>query len=455
MLLYNEMDLGVNLYQAILHQQSAEDVATLLSSTSAAQRTTYRKALFLNLYSWYQPRGLTLNEELPTSTLLYLLQLEELFEHPEASTELFAFEWNRDALLPLSNEQFNALVTVVLNETERLLTAKSHLSVYQPSLINLFFLRAGISEELKARFLQHLKRYEPDEYEYLHIKTWIVDPYLFNFDFYHLTTNRPEVLDLTWPLVRHQRLLSLDLTGAGLTAVPAKLNLFEELIELNLSHNLIQVLPSDSESWPISLYTLDVSYNQIRSFPSQFILEVYPVETLNLSHNLLEDREDPYQPGKENQAIELSSLNISSCGLTKLPSLLISDSGPTVIYHELRELDASKNYLTTFVHLGARHGSDSDRNFNLSYNRIEQVVAMQDPSSAKYERLNLSHNRLRSFILPVMIHKLDLSYNPVSTLEVLQPDRRKRPGLKIHSTFLPQNQSYGYSKVSVSHLVPL
>ena len=446
------MSFNRDIYQEVLKYTSPE-VARSLAIGSRQQQQTIQAALYNNLVAWYRERGVELDKSLPSSTLWYLLgamrYLEELHTGKLEKGAFFSSDWNRAALLSLSATQFNGFVNLIWKGSQELI-AKGIYVDYQP-LINLFFVREGITPQLKNDFLVWIKDQAYWEDQVI-IISYIADPYLFNFSFSGLRTDYPPVLELEWPTEAIEGLNILDLSHADLGEVPSSLKRFHEVIDLDLSSNKLLILPADFNEWFPVLRDLNLAHNQLQSFPSQLLLRPR-LESLSISHNPFGDREDPF-PGEVNDINALVRLFIDNCGLTRLPSVLntkvpvkVKDGIiDIVLYRQLTVFDASYNFLTTFRH----HDYPVEKSyFNLSHNRIERVeIIRTGRPSVGYHSLNLSYNRLRSFRLERPITMLRLNHNPLVELQAAPTSEIEDIShLDIRSTLLPPSASYSFALV--------
>lgn len=122
-------------------------------------------------------------------------------------------------------------------------------------------------------------------------------------------TDITEVSNWTGVTFVDNRLTSLDLSGAGLVALPTSISKFSELTNLNSSNNNLTILP-ESIGGLEKLATLNLSANELTEV-TESIVELENLTTLNLNTNLL------------------TTLPVSITELENLVSLDIS-SNPTI-----------------------------------------------------------------------------------------------------------------------------
>jgi len=231
---------------------------------------------------------------------------------------------------------------------------------------------------------------------------------------------------------RISHLRHLSLTYANLKRVPVELNQFEDLVELDLSHNQLEsfeltVLPQ--------LMALNLSHNQLHAFPSA-VLRFPELTSLDVSENPLVDREDSIQDrsktARDTCTTKLRSLKLRNCQLKLIPPILKSKV-TGYPYARLLELDVSHNQLTKLdlpslvdtrfcqnyrgKYVGVTvAGWDRwsqkvlmDAQVNAAYNQLKVVTASQQ---LYFTTLDLRCNQLRNFKAPCKVDNLYLQGNP-------------------------------------------
>lgn len=217
-------------------------------------------------------------------------------------------------------------------------------------------------------------------------------------------------------------LTRLTMAKNKLTTIPSTIFALRELTHLDLRLNqLVNPIPPIISRLE-RLQTLNLSFNQIKSFP--LVLASLPSLTdLNLSSNGMSEFKS-----KLNSMNELTFLRLANNNLTELPS----DVGKLTV---LMELDLSHNSLlhlppelgklTYLGKLDCQHNKITDlpigltgieclHVFNLSHNRIQQFPA-EFGRLTQLEQLNVSHNFLMK--LPeevgncIRLKELDVSEN--------------------------------------------
>lgn len=214
--------------------------------------------------------------------------------------------------------------------------------------------------------------------------------------------NVPFELMSKYPNIKH-----LDLSYNFITYLEPDISRFTNLTELSLSHNMLtaRTLPPQLASLP-RLYTLNLSYNSITSFPD--ILNITTLQTLNLSHNNLSTI-----PQELTKLVRLQSVNfrhnkISEIpNLEALPSLFILDVSRNSIkalpkslkqITTLRMLQLANNQLTK---ISSYHTLTNLTHLDIHDNRLsklpEKLVDIVDTGSpqtyGKLKELNVRDNK--------------------------------------------------------------
>ncbi|KAI6660052.1 hypothetical protein LOD99_14393 [Oopsacas minuta] len=190
-------------------------------------------------------------------------------------------------------------------------------------------------------------------------------------------------------------LKNLDLSHNNLSTIPKQVRLLQNLIILNLSHNEIQVLPTELFTACTGLQHLDLSNNQLQTLPIQFI-RLSRLQHLDLSNN-------PLQHYAFRKAFER---------LTKLQFLNLSDTGRCYLdsQDQISGQQTNINNLQKLVCL---------RDLDLSHNQLTRIPT-ELFKLTNLRRLNLSYCELKdipsSIETWIQLQTLDLSGNSICFL---------------------------------------
>ena len=428
--------LYLSLYADTFDEAALQRLLTVLPKE---QRSVLLTKLWESLRVYFRPLGLQLENELPWNTCFFLVYLRDLLRHPPSG--LVNFRYTREALLPFSDNQFAQLLSIVYNYDleERCLDERD--------LINLLFVREGHSKENEEQLLEVT---DEDDHHVFHdpsarfeLVTYIADPFIFQFYFDSLWTNNLKVLTLNWLDAEIPSLSSLRITHANLTTLP--IDLLEDaglldLHDLDFSHNAINELP------PLyhfsSLKTLNLSHNQLTSFPT-YLFYHPSLNTVDLSYNPLGDREDQIPTEDElwefreyfrkGEPSFVTSMNLNHCQLSRIPTCFyISHEGMFVLnenidhYHtipinNLDTLSARYNQLTEFTTAMKQPASLPTVPwyvYDLAYNRLH---TFNDIGVIQVAYLDLSHNRFTHLNINTGHFYIDVSFNPLRELELGAP----------------------------------
>lgn len=226
----------------------------------------------------------------------------------------------------------------------------------------------------------------------------------------------------------------VHLTGLQLTVFPQEIRLYPNLTHLNLSDNLIELIPEESSSLLLScldqLVELNLSGNRLTALPSWFN-RLPRLRTLNVSSNPLGQSGfrvlDPRVFGHR-QSRRIQRLDLSQCALTSLPPAVggLRDleeltlgrpdyrSQPDICDNLFHVLDQAVLQFKFLIRLSAPnvHLSDlPDEIGRLNHLRVldlrHNLLYWLPPSLVQLENLielHLSHNNIES--LPYQFEKL-------------------------------------------------
>ena len=142
-------------------------------------------------------------------------------------------------------------------------------------------------------------------------------------------------------------LRNLDLSHNNLTTIPKQISVLENIVVLNLSHNEIELLPTELFTACTGLQHLDLSHNKLQSLQIQFI-RLSRLQHLDLSSNPMENY--IFRRAFE-RLTKLQFLNLSNTGRFFLETPDQTSGLHTNIHSlnrlvDLRDLDLSNNPLT-------------------------------------------------------------------------------------------------------------
>ncbi|MEH2043073.1 leucine-rich repeat domain-containing protein [Nostoc sp.] len=233
----------------------------------------------------------------------------------------------------------------------------------------------------------------------------------------------------------------LDLSGKGLTTLPAEIGQLSNLIGLDLSKNQLTTLPAEIGQLS-NLDWLLLSDNQLTTLPAEI------GQLINLSKLILSNNQLTTLPAEISQLSNLSKLILSNNELTTLPAEIgqlinLSNNELTTLPVEigqlsnLRELDLSNNKLTTLpVEIGQLSNL---RELDLSNNKLTTLPA-EIGQLINLIELELTNNELTT--LPAEIGQLInlsglyLSNNELTTLPAEIGQLINLSGLKLSNNQL-------------------
>ena len=196
---------------------------------------------------------------------------------------------------------------------------------------------------------------------------------------------------------------ALDLSGLGLTRLPARITQLAKLTELDLSHNLLATLPPELGQLP-GLTKLDLSHNPLAALPPE-IGQLTSLAVLDLSHLPL-----AALPAEIGQLTGLTRLDLCHSQLRSLPAEIGQLAKLTRLYLTHTPLESLPPEMGGLTGLTRCY---------LSHNRLTTLPA-ELGQLANLTRLDLSQNRLES--LPPELGQLakltvlDLAQNRLETL---------------------------------------
>ncbi|MEN7548574.1 hypothetical protein AAG747_11675 [Rapidithrix thailandica] len=195
-----------------------------------------------------------------------------------------------------------------------------------------------------------------------------------------------------------KKVTQLNLEHCNLKLVPCELAEFENLVELDLSLNLLEEFPEAVLSLK-KLRSLDLFGNGVQSVPAN-IVELEQLEELGLNFNTL--KEFPLNVLQLNQ---LKRLDLGSSQFQSFPNNLTG-------LEQLEELDFERNKLRVFPKgiLQLRRL----KSLNLNTNLLQSLPANMG-GLERLEELDLSYNKLSTFPMEVLalksLKRLDLRAN--------------------------------------------
>ncbi|PHJ69274.1 GTPase [Nostoc linckia z18] len=198
-------------------------------------------------------------------------------------------------------------------------------------------------------------------------------------------------------------LQTLDLSFNQLSSLPVEIGQLTNLQTLDLNFNQLSSLPVEIGQLT-NLQTLDLNFNQLSSLPLE-IGQLTKLQSLNLNNNQLSSL-----PGKIGQLIKLQSLNLKSNQLSSMP-------GEIGQLTKLQSLNLNNNQLSSL--LGKIGQLTNLRFLDLSFNQLSSLPA-EFGQLFKLQSLNLYHNQLSS--LPAefgqlcKLQSLHLGDNQLSSL---------------------------------------
>ncbi|WP_138500060.1 COR domain-containing protein [Nostoc sp. PA-18-2419] len=263
------------------------------------------------------------------------------------------------------------------------------------------------------------------------------------------------------------KVTELDLSGKGLTTLPAEIGRLTKLRSLDLRGNQLSSLPGEIRQLT-NLQTLDLGFNQLSSLPGE-IGQLTNLQTLYLYNNQLSSL-----PGEIRQLTNLQTLYLYNNQLSSLPGEIGQLTNLQTLYLEnnqlsslpgeigqltnLQSLDLYNNQLSSLpgeigqltnlqsLYLGSNQLSSLPAEFeklinlqtlHLGSNQLSSLLG-EIGQLTNLQSLNLSNNQLSS--LPVEIgqltnlSKLELSKNPLES----PPPEILRKGLERILNFFRQ-----------------
>eukprot|EP01129_Flabellula_baltica_P012011 TRINITY_DN5359_c0_g1_i1.p1 TRINITY_DN5359_c0_g1~~TRINITY_DN5359_c0_g1_i1.p1 ORF type:complete len:1884 (+),score=321.07 TRINITY_DN5359_c0_g1_i1:42-5654(+) len=212
---------------------------------------------------------------------------------------------------------------------------------------------------------------------------------------------------------------TLNLSNNFISAIPDTSDDFNSLTSLNLSNNSITSLSSLRKL--SALVELDVSFNYLESIPSDFFIRISSLRKLNLQNNKISEFPPLAVRASNLLELDVSSNKLSNLGrsfeIPNLKTLILNDNGinnfDCHLPSTLTKLNLENNNL---VHIPP-HCFEKTKNiklFSLSHNSLfsipESITLLESLSS-----LNLSKNEIQSIPASIgflrKLKVLDLSYN--------------------------------------------
>ena len=226
------------------------------------------------------------------------------------------------------------------------------------------------------------------------------------------------LVDFEEKLFNDRRITSVDLSDTWLSSLP--IELFKlGVYKLNLQNNELSTLPlllAPRSCWPNRLQELNISYNSIKSLPTE-VFKLPCLETLNVSHNPLKSLPEKWWNTKSIKEFNISYTNLESLSINIADKIMLQTMksastlpNSTKVVHG-KVSTACANSITSKVvktdsllqHLNASHCEMAT---------FPKLLAVFFP---KLEYLNLSNNKLESCCaineLPISLNELDISNN--------------------------------------------
>ncbi|KAJ8922809.1 hypothetical protein NQ315_007844 [Exocentrus adspersus] len=201
---------------------------------------------------------------------------------------------------------------------------------------------------------------------------------------HHLRWHRSGITDINNVIANPQSLRTLDLSYNNVTLLQEhQFQNYTNLVQLNLSRNLINDLPRDVFNNNQSIRKLCLAHNSLKAIPFQVFAPMNELNELDLSYNSLVTFLDHFF--KFNKNIEILLLNNNN--ITKITSNALAD------LTDLKRLDLSFNSLgilskglfDSLVHL---------QYLNLANNPLTNIASGSFRGLQNMRTLNLSGNRL-------------------------------------------------------------
>ncbi|MDZ8104769.1 MAG: COR domain-containing protein [Nostoc sp. DedQUE12a] len=219
------------------------------------------------------------------------------------------------------------------------------------------------------------------------------------------------------------KVTELNLSGKGLTTLPAEIGRLTDLRSLNLNSNQLNSLPREIGKLT-NLQSLGLGSNQLSSLPSEFG-QLSNLQSLDLGSNRLSSL-----PSEIGQLTNLRSLNLRSNQLSSLPGEIGQLTNLQFLYFDNNQLSSLRGEIGQLTNL---------RSLNLSSNQLT-IVPAEIGQLTNLQTLDLRSNQLSS--LPaeigqlINLWQLELSNN---LLEPLPPEIESK-GLKAILNFYRQQQ---------------
>ncbi|XP_063973494.1 leucine-rich repeats and immunoglobulin-like domains protein 3 [Diachasmimorpha longicaudata] len=177
----------------------------------------------------------------------------------------------------------------------------------------------------------------------------------------------------------------LDLSNNRIASLQHEVGLYNNLVSLDLSSNIIHTLGYENFQWLENLITLNVSNNAVRNITKKSLKGLISLRNLDLSNNNITDLEEQ----SFHSTNKLEYLNLSGNSLMSLPEGLLNNLPSIIILdlsrNSLLEMPSSNLLLTpTLI------------NLNLANNLIETIPPDSLSTLSSLKHLNLANNLIKS-----------------------------------------------------------
>ena len=360
---------------------------------------------------------------MPFNQLLFFRALSAAFEHDHID---YSFDYPSELLRGISSANYLSFIQVLGYYLPRIPREQ----VIEDNLVALYFLREGIPAEAYEHLLVFLDREKHKD-----------SPLMVEANVYHPTLSRfkPKILSLssealssferTVTLQCYHNLSELRLSNCGLTEVPAWIQELPSLYTLDLSHNLLREFPSEF-NLP-KLQELCLAHNQFASFPLSPWCYL-KLTSLDLDHN-------PLNPAltanlevfsvEQRKIAKVAYLSLNYCELTELPTILLRKD--LTLLATCVEFRAAHNYLTSFPFVDCKYKEVS---WKLGHNLITQFEFPERPVCNEFLNLDLQYNQITHFSIPaqhrICILMFSLANNPLVSFN----DKGLLPNLEYAET---------------------
>ncbi|MDZ8027024.1 MAG: COR domain-containing protein [Nostoc sp. DedQUE11] len=199
------------------------------------------------------------------------------------------------------------------------------------------------------------------------------------------------------------KVTELDLSGKGLTTLPAEIGRLSELRWLNLNSNQLNSLPGEIGKLT-NLRSLDLGSNQLNSLPGE-IGKLTNLQFLNLTWNKLSSLLLEIA-----QLTNLQFLYLSINSLRSLPLEIAQLTNLQLLHLDINQLSSLPPEIVELTNL---------QSLSLSMNKLSSLPA-EIVQLTNLQSLNLAWNKLSSLPLEIVhltnLQSLDLSRNQLSSL---------------------------------------